>query len=168
MCQTPRVRSGAMTTTIRINGEDGARFLSILGQFDEELPAALEWLYVRFRAGDSTYVDLDPHEADAVAAFIDELIDSGRLPDLTAPPLLFSPQVGDRVVIVRDALVEFQVGKREGRTWRYVPQGTRGELVRRNGGLGKIYVREGQFAREHLWVADRSMTRLRSGASFRA
>ena len=71
-----------------------------------------------------------------------------------------SPQIGDLVVTLRDALLEVQVGKRSARTWCFVPAGTRGELIRREDGLGKIYVREGPFARDYLWVADRTMTRL--------
>ena len=78
-----------------------------------------------------------------------------------------SPQIGDVVVTVRDALLEVQVGKRAARTWCFVPAGTRGELIKREDGLGKIYIREGPFARDYLWVGDRTMTRLRSVASLR-
>jgi hypothetical protein len=78
-----------------------------------------------------------------------------------------SPQVGDVVVTVRDALLELQMGKRAARTWCFVPAGTRGELLKREDGFGKVYVREGPFARDYLWVATRTLARVGSVASLR-
>ena len=91
--------------------------------------------------------------AEEIAAFVEDLSDG--------MPLLFSAQIGDLVVTVRDALVEMQAGKREGKTWRFLPRGTRGRLMARRGDFGKLFLLDGPLSREHVYVSDRCMTRAR-------
>jgi hypothetical protein len=149
----------SMLTTITINGTEGYRFLARLGGFEGRLPPALAAMVDQTSTPheDTISIEVESRLADEVAAFVDELVHAGF--GETALPLLFSAQPGDLVIVVRDALVEVQVGKRESRTWQHVPRGTRGRFVARRGDTGKVLLLDG--ARETAFISDRSMTRAR-------
>jgi hypothetical protein len=140
-----------MLTTITVNGSDGLRFLSST----RSLPPALEVMRDRELAS----LEVEPEVAEQVAAFVDELGWRGN------PPLLFSAQIGDTVVLARDALVEMHVPQRESRTWRLIAGGTRGRLVARRSELGKVMLLDGPEAHEHAYVSDASMTTVRKRRS---
>ncbi len=157
-----------MLTTITVNGSEGLRFLTSLqraAQSHGPVPPALAAMIEHLGTTDQDELEqlrleVDPPLADEIAAFVDEL--SGGL----GIPLLFSAQVGDLVVLVRDVLAEVSVGKREARTWQYLPAGSVGRLVGRRGDLGKLLLLEGdgeQFpVHEHAYISDRCTTRRRS------
>ena len=151
----------SMLTTITINGTEGYRFLARLGGFAGRLPRALAAMVDQTSAphdqADAISIEVESRLADEVAAFVDELVHAGF--GETALPLLFSAQPGDLVIVVRDALVEVQVGKRDLRTWKHVPRGTRGRFIARRGDTGKVLLLDG--ARETAYISDRSMTRAR-------
>jgi hypothetical protein len=158
----------AMLTTITVNGTEGFRFLSNLGAFREQhtVPPALAAMIDHAsvaRPHDLVSLEVEPRLAEEIAAFVDSLVHSGELGGLHEPPLLFSANTGDLVVLVRDALVEMHFAKkeREPRTWRHLARGTRGRLVERRGDAGKILILDGPEARAHAYVSDRSMTRAR-------
>jgi hypothetical protein len=114
-----------LTTTITINGEDGERFLSSLTRSGRALPAVLEPL----AAGDAQSVEVDRRDAAEVARFVDEILDAGWI-EVDRPPLLFSPSVGDRVVVEHDTLVE--LGRQRAGlppTWFCMLAGMRGTLI---------------------------------------
>lgn len=114
-----------LTTTITINGTDGERFLSSLARYDAPVPRALRSL----ASGERRSVEVDRTDADQVAAFVDELLETGWI-SVGEPPLLFSPRVGDHVVIQREVLAE--IGRDAAGlppTWACIPAGTRGKLV---------------------------------------
>lgn len=153
-----------MLTTITVNGTEGLRFLTSLQaarSSDKPVPPALAGLIEHVRtAGDFDQLQLQVAAplAEEIAAFVDELCHGGT-------PLLFSAQVGDLVVLVRDVLAEISVGKREARTWQYLPAGSLGRLVGHRGDLCKLLLIEGggpKFpVQEHAYVSDRCTTRAR-------
>ena len=154
-----------MLTTITVNGTEGVRFLASLTDrnlaFRRPVPPALVAMIEHVVArqadlGDAEHVSLEVAAplAEEIAAFVDDLSAGGT-------PLLFSAQIGDLVVTVRDALVEMHAGKREGKTWRFLPRGTRGRLLSRRGDFGKLFLLDGPLARDHAYVSDRCMTRTR-------
>jgi len=161
-----------MLTTITVNGSEGLRFLAGLqaAPSDRPVPPALAAMIEHLAATPHDELELRLEVAaplaDEIAAFIDDV--SGGL----GTPLLFSAQVGDLVVLVRDVLAEVIVGKRESRTWQFLPAGSVGRLVGRKGDLGKLLLldcpdgpeaaRSTFPVREHAYVSDRCTTRRRS------
>src|SRR3954464_4561553 len=114
-----------VTTTITVNGPAGDRFLSSLVLYDEPLPRVLHWL----ANSDRRVIEVDADDADLVARFVDNLIASGWISS-EVPPLLFSPRVGDEVVIRGEVLAEVaRASQASPSTWRFVPAGTRGKLI---------------------------------------
>lgn len=159
-----------MLTTITVNGTEGFRFLSNLGAFrgQHTVPPALAAMIDHAsvaRPHDLVSLEVEPRLAEEIAAFVDSLVHSGELGGLDEPPLLFSANTGDLVVLVRDALVEMHPAgkkpKHEPRTWRHLGRGTRGRLVERRGDSGMILILDGPEARDRAVVSDRSMTRAR-------
>lgn len=113
-----------LTTTITINGAQGERFLSSLGGYRMPVPRALRWL----AQGEHRSIEVDPTDAEHVAKFVDDLLATGWLD--VEQPLLFSPRVGDEVLVTCDALAEVsRVGKNAPSSWRLVEVGTRGKLI---------------------------------------
>jgi len=114
-----------VTTTITVNGHEGQRFLSSLGTYRAPVPRALRFLAASSR--DS--IEVGAHDAELIARFVAELLASGWI-DVAAPPLLFSPRLGDPVALGRDVLAEV-VGAAASapRTWCFLPAGARGTLV---------------------------------------
>lgn len=114
-----------VTTTITVNGEDGARFLASLVRYRAPVPRALRFLV----ENDYRSIEVDRHDAELVAEFVSDLLASGWL-DLDEPPLLFSPRVGDLVQVRSDVLAEIaRQAPGLPPTWRYLPAGTTGKLV---------------------------------------
>jgi hypothetical protein len=114
-----------LTTTITINGAEGERFLSSLAGYGAPVPRVLHKLATSERRA----IDVDPRDADVVAQFVEELLSKGWI-DVDEPPLLFSPRVGDEVVVRCERLVEvarMMVGTAP--TWRLILAGTRGKLL---------------------------------------
>jgi hypothetical protein len=113
-----------LPTTITINGPQGERFLSSLGGYEMPLPRALH----RLAQGEQRSIQVDPADAELVAKFVDELLASGWLD--VEQPLLFSPRVGDEVLVTHEVLAEVSlVGKHAPAAWRLVAAGTRGKLI---------------------------------------
>ena len=151
-----------MYTTITVNGLGGSRFLSVLGtKFPGDLPPVLAGLL----AGPADSVEVETDLAEEVADFVERLIAGGALgaDAVVEPPLLFSPNVGDNVAIVRDALVEFQVpARRAPRIWRFVSRGTRGRVIAHQGETDRVLL---EPSREIAYVRPRSMTGMRFWSS---
>lgn len=148
-----------MHTTITVNGADGLRFLSSLEhalQFHRPLPRALEWL---MRSEDPS-IEVEAELAEQVAEFVDELAARGWIPGIDHP-LLFSPRIGDEVVVVRDALLELQAARRAPRSWCLIARGTRGRLVALHDGIGRVVLADGPYAREIAYVQETTMSRAR-------
>ena len=152
-------RRRAMLTTITVNGSEGLRSLTGLSRVTQlatpakPLPPALAAMIEPLGTADQAEreqisLEVEPPLADEIAAFVDEL--SGGL----GMPLLFSAQIGDLVVLVRDVLAEV-----------YLPAGAVGRLVGRRGDLGKLLLLEGRGERfpvhEHAYISDRCTTRRR-------
>ena len=113
-----------LTTTITVNGAQGERFLSSLGGYRMPLPRALHWL----TQGEHRSIQVDPTDAEHVAKFVDDLLATGWLD--VEQPLLFSPRVGDEVLVTHEVLAEVsRVGKNSPSSWRLVAAGTRGKLL---------------------------------------
>jgi hypothetical protein len=152
-----------MLTTITVNGAEGLQFLaSLQEQRARPVPPALVAMIehvttASFGPQDIENVRLEctPSAANEIAAFVESL-GSPRW------PLLFSAEIGDLVVIVRDVLAEMHVGKRETRTWRFVAGGTRARLISRRGDISKLLLLDGPHEREHAYLSDRCTTRSRS------
>lgn len=155
-----------MLTTITVNGPEGLRFLSLLQETStrerRSVPPALAAMIEHVTSAsheelEHVRLEVAAPLADEIAAFIADVSGGQGI------PLLFSAQVGDLVVLVRDVLAEISVGKRESRTWQYLPAGTVGRLVGRKGDLGKLLLLEGKGGRfperEHAYVSDRCTTR---------
>lgn len=114
-----------VTTTITVNGEQGARFLASLARYYAPVPRALRWLAEH----GFPWVRVDRFDADLIADFVSEVLASGWI-DLDEPPLFFSPRVGDEVRVVTDVLAE--IGRATPGLppmWRYLPAGTTGKLL---------------------------------------
>ena len=111
-------------TTITVNGAQGERFLSSLGGYQRPVPRALRHL----ASGEQRSIQVDPNDAELVASFVDDLLASGWLD--VDQPLLFSPRVGDEVLVLSDSLAEVShTGKHAPVSWRLVEKGTRGKLI---------------------------------------
>lgn len=155
-----------MLTTITVNGTEGLRFLANLQEPRPDrrpVPPALAAMIEHLTAASSDE-ELEQVRLEVAAPLAEEIADF--IADVSGghgTPLLFSAQVGDLVVLVRDVLAEISVGKRESRTWQYLPAGTVGRLVGHKGDLGKLLLLEGKTsrfpAREHAFVSDRCTTR---------
>ncbi len=160
-----------MYTTITVNGLGGSRFLSFLGEkFPGDLPPILALLVKGHeQAGEQigerlASIEVETDVAEEVADFVERLIADGAVTNETEPPLLFSPNVGDGIAIVRDVLVEFLIaGKRAPRIWRYVARGTRGRVIAHQGDTDRVLI---EPSREIAYVRPASMTGMRfwSGA----
>ena len=112
------------TTTITVNGPQGERFLSSLLSYRAPVPRALRWL----AQGAQRSIEVDPRDAEVVAQFVDELLASGWLD--VDQPLLFSPRVGDEVLVTHDVLAEVsRTGRNAPSSWRFVEAGSRGKLL---------------------------------------
>jgi len=153
-----------MLTTITVNGTEGLSFLASLleqhARAERPIPPALAARIEHVTAGDphdleNVRLEVTTPLAEEIAAFVEDL-SGGR-----GQPLLFSAEVGDIVVIVRDVLAEMHGGKRESRIWRFIAGGTRARLVSRKGDVGKLLLLEGPYEREHAYVSDRCTTRSR-------
>jgi hypothetical protein len=147
------------TTTITVNGSDGARFLSSLidtpGRHLQapRMPAAL----VTLVEGANGSIEVAAEDAAEIAAFVDELLDAGWIA-VASPPLLFSPAVGDVVAIARDLLVEVEQQLKGPRTWRFIGRGVRGRLVDwRTEDLGRVAFVDG--TRQVALIRRDAMTR---------
>jgi hypothetical protein len=167
-----------MLTTITVNGTEGLRFLT--GLASRPLPPPLEGQAHPQTQGQTQALAMPP----ALAAMVDHVtktqrvdLDNLRL-EVTAPladeiasfvetisnggvPLLFSAEIGDLVMIVRDVLAEIQGSKRGHKTWRFIAAGSRGRLVGRRGDLGKVQLIEGTH-RVIAIVSERCTTRSRA------
>ena len=158
-----------MLTTITINGSEGVRFLASIGtRYGGPIPAPLAAMidHVRVSRGnpiDHLVLEVEPWLADQIAEFVAELVTAGF--EDVRQPLLFSAQVGDVVVLVRDVLAEMHVSKHELRTWRHVDGGTRGRVISRRGDTAKVLLKDGPEAGEHAYVSDRCVTRIRRAKS---
>jgi len=112
------------TTTITVNGSQGERFLSSLHSYRAPVPRALRWLV----QGQHRSIEVDPGDAEVVARFVDELIASGWID--VEQPLLFSPRIGDEVVVTSDTLAEVtRIGRNAPSSWRFVEAGSPGKLL---------------------------------------
>jgi hypothetical protein len=154
-----------MLTTITVNGTEGLQFLASLQERARPVPPALVAMIEHVTTGsfgpqdiENVRLECTPSAANEIAAFVESLGDHTRW------PLLFSAEIGDLVVIVRDVLAEMQLAKRSspGRTWRFVAGGTRARLVSRSGDIGKLLLLDGPHEREHVYLSDRCTTRSRS------
>ena len=149
-----------LTTTITVNGVQGERFLSSLGGYRMPLPRALRWL----AQGDHRSIQVDPTDAEHVAKFVDDLLASGWLD--VDQPLLFSPRVGDEVLVTHEALAEVsRVGKNAPSSWRLVEAGTRGKLIGWRDSEGEaskaVIDLAGVERRLVVFVSERKVTRAR-------
>jgi hypothetical protein len=114
-----------VTTTITVNGDEGARFLASLENFRGPVPRALQWLAEHAEQA----VQVDRNDAALIADFIGELLASGWI-DLDEPPLLFSPRVGDEVTLRADVLAELaRHAPGLPPTWQFVHGGATGRLL---------------------------------------
>jgi hypothetical protein len=146
-----------VTTTITINGNEGERFLASLAAYRAPVPRALRWL----AGGGYRSVEVDRNDAEAIADFVRELIASGWI-DVDEPPLLFSPRVGDQVLMRGDVLAEIarqQPGLPP--TWRYLPAGTTGKLLGWRGEARAIVDIDGTERRLVVFVSLGAVTRAR-------
>lgn len=156
-----------MYTTILVNGISGARFLPALGEqlssLAERSPSpslatralALARALAPLLDGSVTSLEVDTALAEQLADAIEPLIGGDGLD----PPLLFSPAVGDNVVIVRDALLEYQPPARRGpKTWRFTPRGTKGRVIAHEGTADRVLL---EPSREVAYVRPGSMTGVR-------
>ncbi|HSD90681.1 MAG TPA: hypothetical protein VLB44_24320 [Kofleriaceae bacterium] len=114
-----------VTTTITINGSEGERFLASLASYSAPVPRALRWLATsRHRS-----IEVAPRDAEQIARFVDDLLDAGWI-DVAAPPLLYSPKVGDHVALVAEALLEVaRTAPGLPPTWLCLPAGVEGKLL---------------------------------------
>jgi hypothetical protein len=152
------------TTTITVNGLGGSRFLSILGAKLTRHLGRLGPALAPLLDGRADSVEVDTNLAEEVADFVERLLAEHTPATADDPPLLFSPNVGDSVAIVRDALCEFQApAKRAPRIWRLIPRGTRGRVIAHQGETDRVLL---EPSREIAFVRPRSMTGMRfwSGA----
>jgi hypothetical protein len=67
--------------------------------------------------------------------------------------------IGDEVLIARDALLEIQLPRRSSRTWRYIAAGTRGRLIARHDGIDRVVLLDGPEARKLTLVGETMITR---------
>lgn len=146
-----------LTTTITVNGAEGDRFLASLAAYRAPVPRALRWLVDhRYRS-----IEVDRTDAELIATFVTELIDSGWI-DLDEPPLLFSPRVGDHVRMCDDVLAE--VARQSPGLppmWRHVPAGATGRLLGWRGPERAVVDLDGFERRVVVFVSMRRLTRAR-------
>ena len=150
------------TTTISVNGLHGSRFLAVLGARLTRHLGRLGPALAPLLDGHAESVEVDTNLAEEVADFVERLL-AEHVPSSEVateePPLLFSPNVGDSVAIVRDALCEFQApARRAPRIWRLIPRGTRGRVIAHQGETDRVLL---EPSREIAFVRPRSMTGMR-------
>ena len=144
-----------VTTTITVNGHEGDRFLASLERYRAPVPRALR-LLVRAR---SRSIEVDRSAADEVADFVAGLLDAGWI-DIEAPPLLFSPRVGDHVLICEDVLVEVsRHAPGMPPTWRFLPAGMTGKVLGWRGEERVIVDVRGTERRLVVYMTTRRLTR---------
>src|SRR5690606_3177918 len=149
-----------VTTRITINGAAGERFLSSLAGYGAPVPSVLRSL----ASGHSRSIEVGIKDAEIVAQFVERLLASGWI-DIDEPPLLYSPRVGDPVVVCRDVLAE--VGRELPGlppTWRFVPAGVHGKLLGWRGRADDdraIVAIHGIDRRIVVFVSERNITRAR-------
>jgi hypothetical protein len=113
------------TTRITVNGLAGDRFLSSLGRYRAPVPRALRWLV----ASPHRSIQVGRDDAELVARFVEDVLAAGWVA-VEAPPLLFSPRVGDVVVTRDDVLAEVARARpSSAQRWELVEAGTRGKLI---------------------------------------
>jgi len=150
-----------ITTTITVNGTEGDRFLASLSGYREPLPRALRWL----AAGEYRSIEVDSTDADQVSEFVDELLDAGWI-DVAAPPLLFSPRVGDQVLVTLDVLAEVaRQAPGLPPTWRFLPAGVTGKLLGWRGQGRAVVDIHGTDRRLVVFVSERKITRTQRRAN---
>ena len=165
-----RYRRGMIdvTTTITVNGQEGDRFLASLTRYRAPVPRALTWL-VRSQ---HRSIEVDRNDADEVADFVAGLLDAGWI-DIEAPPLLFSPRVGDPVLICEDVLVEVArhmpgtppspgspgSAGHPLATWRFLPAGMTGKVLGYKGEERVIVDVRGTERRLVVYMTTRWLTR---------
>lgn len=145
-----------MYTTITVNGLGGSRFLSVLGA---KLAGHLAPALAPLLDGRVESLEVDTDLAEEVADCVERLLAGTPTAVADDPPLLFSPNVGDTVAIVRDVLVEIQsAARRAPRIWRFISRGTRGRVIAHQGGTDRVLL---EASREIAYVRPRSMTGMR-------
>lgn len=153
-----------MTTTITINGSEGERFLASLASYSAPVPRALRWLATSSHRS----IDVGVGDAEQIARFVDDLLDAGWI-EVAAPPLLYSPKVGDLVVLVGEALLEVaRTAPGLPPTWICLPAGLEGTLLgyRERGGESFGIVEMQLDRRVVVYVREHKITRgMRSLAS---
>jgi hypothetical protein len=150
------------TTRITVNGPAGDRFLSSLGRYRAPVPRALRWL-VSSQLG---WIEVGRDDAEVVARFVEDLLASGWVA-VEAPPLLFSPRVGD-LVVTRDHVLAEVVRARptSAQRWELVEAGTRGKLIgwrERSGEEARAVVDVDAPRRLVVFVRERWVTRAPRG-----
>jgi hypothetical protein len=150
-----------MHTTITVNGLHGAHFLSALGEqlasHRSQLAPALVPALAPLLDGRVTSLEVDTAIAEHLADAIEPILAGADDPH--DPPLLFSPNVGDTIVIVRDALFEYQPPARRGaRIWRFTPRGTKGRVLAHEPEADRVQI---EASREVAFVRPQSMTGVR-------
>ena len=63
-------------------------------------------------------------------------------------------ELGEEVLIVRDALLEVQTPRRSGRTWAFIGRGTRARLIARHDSVGRLVLADGPYAREVAFASE--------------
>ena len=150
-----------ITTTITVNGAEGDRFLASLSGYREPLPRALRWL----AAGEYRSIEVDSNDADEVFELVEELLDAGWI-DVAEPPLLFSPRVGDQVLIIFDVLAEVaRQAPGLPPTWRFLPAGVTGKLLGWRGQGRAVVDIDGTERRLVVFLSERKITRSQRRAS---
>ena len=153
-----------VTTTITVNGEEGARFLASLVRYYAPMPRALRWL-----ADHGTRsVRVDRFDAELIADFVSEVLASGWI-DVAEPPLLFSPRVGDQVRLRGDVLAEVaRHAPGLPPTWRYLAAGTTGKLLGWRGEGRAVIDVDGEHRRLVVFLGIDAIARVRQpGVAYR-
>src|SRR5690606_23892564 len=146
-----------VTTTITVNGEEGARFLASLARYRAPVPRALRWLV----ENDYRSIEVGLRDAEQIAAFVSDLIASGWI-DIAEPPLLFSPRVGDQVLLRTEVLAEIaRHAPGLPPTWRYRPAGATGRLVAWGNATRAVVDVDGTDRRLVVFVSVNAITRAR-------
>jgi len=145
--------------TIRLNGAAGDRFLASLSRYRAPVPRALHWLATSGRDA----IQVAAEDAELVSRFVDDLLATGWIHS-DAPPLLFSPRVGETVVAQRDVLVETARHTTGAPiVWRLVEAGALGKLLgwrdRRGEESRAVVEVEAEGRRVVVFVRESSVTR---------
>jgi hypothetical protein len=145
-----------VTTTITVNGAQGDRFLASLSGYRAPVPRALRWLAASIYRS----IEVGRSDAEQVASFVQDLLDAGWI-RVDEPPLLFSPRVGDHVLVCRDVLAE--IGRHAPGlppTWRFLPAGATGRLLGWRGEHRAVIEVHGMDRRLVVYMSERNVTRI--------